>query len=202
MAHPYQSEADASHRRALQRCAGGGAVEDEKQDKKLVAKGVHQHENHEHEGKHTNLKLASGGKVPGAPAKGHLGKMARGGRTKGPARVNIVISTGGGEGERQMAMRQGLQLGAQTARQGPPMPPRPPMLPPGAGMAPPGAPPPGMPPGAGMPPPRPPMKSGGAVYPHPGVGGGGGEARLMKDGLSRVSVKAHTRRRAGGRVDE
>jgi hypothetical protein len=41
---------------------GGAHMSDEMQDKAMVAKGIHQHENHEHHGEHTDLHLARGGR--------------------------------------------------------------------------------------------------------------------------------------------
>jgi hypothetical protein len=361
MAHPHehlrqrQPETERAHH--LLRSAGyarGGKIRegDEEQDKKMVKRGVHEHERHMHKGeKETDLHLRGGGKVKGKAPKVRPDRRARGGRMRyeeggevlpsnnegdqqlrsqlsglgqgvnqaqlprdtvsdlmnqplrnsrsvpnpyaqppkrarggnvgvsrrggrdgeiisapleyaqlgkgnndrppmatggkvrkgGPSRVNIIISSGGGEGDRQMAFRQGAQtgaaLGAAQARMAggaalgaPPM--RPPMPPPGAGAMPPGAPPPGpmppgappmMPPGAGPggPPMRPPMRRGGKVV--PGAGGGGGLGRLHKAGLAlrdggsvnevkdrekidrgegAVRVKAHVRRKAGGRIHE
>ncbi len=45
--------------------AGGGVDPDEAQDKAMVKKGVHQHEDQEHGGKHSELHLARGGSVGG-----------------------------------------------------------------------------------------------------------------------------------------
>lgn len=126
--------------------AGGG--------KMTPAKATHKHEAHMHPGK-TPTKLASGGSV------------------KGPKEVNIVIKTGGDPAEKQMAMQQGMQMGAKMAA-GAPKPPMP-MPPPGAGPG--GPPPPGMPPGM---PPRPGMPPGGM---------------MNKGGV--VKVRAHTRAKGG-----
>ena len=180
----------------------GGSV-DEREDKaiaKAAAKiAVRKHENHEHGGEHTPG-LKSGGKVQGHHSHHHLGRFARGGRARGPARINIVIATGGGEAERQMAMQQGLKLGSAIPKPGMGAPPpaaampRPPMPPPGA---PQGAPQ-GMPPAM---PPRPPMATGGRAYPL-SAGSGGAAGRLEKHQAysDSVVVRAHTRRRAGGRI--
>lgn len=185
----------------------GGSV-DEREDKAIAKAAariaVRKHESHEHGGKHTPG-LKTGGAVPGATANAHLGRFARGGRSKGPSRINIVISTGGGEAERQMAMQQGLKLGSAIPKPGmgapppgaPPMPPpRPPMPPPGAAL-----PPQGMPPGAPAMLPRPPMARGGRAYPL-SAGSGGAKGRLEKHEAyeSMVTVRGHTRRKAGGRI--
>lgn len=207
-AHVRSKEQHEAERRV--RSAGykvGGRVSDTTQDKRMVEQGVHQHERHLHKGEaETPLHLKGGGKVKGATPKPRADKMARGGKVKGgPSKVNIVIATGGGEGERQMAFKQGLQTGATVAQKPPMMPPpgmapHPPMAPPPG--PPPGAPP--MPPGAGMMPPpgamppRPPMKRGGVVEQG---GAGGGEGRLEKSDMEgEIKVREHTRRKSGGRV--
>lgn len=41
--------------------AHGGEHDDEAQDKAMIAKGIHEHEDHEHHGEHTDLHLARGG---------------------------------------------------------------------------------------------------------------------------------------------
>lgn len=209
-----QREAEHHVRRSGYK-AGGRIESDEKQDARVVTKGVHEHEKHLHKGEpETDLHLKGGGKVKGDAPRHRADKMARGGKVKGgPSKVNIVIATGGGEGERQMAFKQGLQTGATVgAAQS-----KPPMMPP-PGARPPMAPPPGMPPGAGGPPggpmppgaamtgglpgtmpPRPPMKRGGKVVEWGGAGGG--EGRLEKAGMeNEIKVREHTRRRSGGRI--
>lgn len=225
MAHPHahvraHEQAHAEHhvRRAGYK-AGGAIHADAEQDRKMITKGVHQHEDHEHGGKHTDLHLRGGGMVKGAHGHIRADRYARGGRSKsGAGKVNIVIATGGGEGERQMAFNQGAQVGSKLGAARPAM-----MPPPGAAPPPPGAipPRPGMPPGgmpaglpgplaggapvappgggAMMPPPRGPMQRGGRL---PMTGAGGGNARLEKAGMpSMIKVRSHMRRRAGGRVE-
>lgn len=151
MAHPNAAErapfVAKAHR--LMRHAGyarGGAVHDDaKNDARMIERGVHQHEAHDHKGA-AKTKLHLGDGVDGEKGRTHLAKRARGGATHGKkhhggTKVNVIVAPQGG--------------GAPM-----PAPPRPAMPPPGApppGMAPPGMmpprpgmPPPGMPPGAGM----------------------------------------------------
>lgn len=201
-----QAKAEAHAKRAGYKV--GGAV-DAEQDRKAIAGAVHKHERHDHKGEPLTP-LRWGGEVAGKEGKARPDRRARGGsvKGKGPSKINIIIATGGGEGERHQAMQQGMQVGAKLASAA-----RPPMLPPGAGMPPPGlgAPPPGLPPGAMPPgalPPRPPMgapgmgmKRGGGVYPLKDAASGGARGRLQKAGMEdRVPVKAHSRRKAGGRI--
>lgn len=177
----------------------GGRISDKAQDAKMVADGVHQHEAHLHRSEpRTSLKLKGGGKVEGSASKPRLDKFARGGRTKsGPSKINIVIATG-----KDQQPPQAVPVPA----------PRPVPVPVNAGSAP--MPPPGaMPPIAGaMPagamPPRPGMKRGGAVK-MPMAGSGGAAGRLEKaeaiggndiDDGKLIPVRAHTRRKSGGRV--
>ena len=214
MAHPHANvrEREQHHAEEHVRKAGykaGGAVHpDAAEDRKQIAAAVHKHERHDHKGE-ALTPLRSGGKIGGHEAKARADRYARGGHVKkgGPDRINIVIATGGGEPERQMAFREGAQVGSKMGAMaaarppmagpgGPPMPPpRPPVGPP------PGAPPMGAPLGAGVVPPRPPgmMKKGGRVNTE--GGGGGAEGRLEKAGMTdAIHVRAHTRRRAGGRA--
>lgn len=194
--------------------ANGGSVS-EGELKRVVRKALIGHEDDEHEGEHRRIKVKSGGKVAGRHAKhrpdrrrangggmpegtpepggernrADEGRARGGGMKKGKAGVNITIKTGGGEDgqqKEQMAAQQGMRIGqalgarrAAQAMQGPP---------PGGGM---GGPPPGaIPPGgpmAGPAGPRPPMP--------------GGPPMGARDG-GKIKVKAHQRRRAGGRVED
>lgn len=155
MAHPHAAERApfvAKAHKMMSRCgyARGGAVHDDaKEDARMIERGVHQHEAHDHKGEpKTNLKLGDG--VEGEKGRTHLAKRARGGATHGKKKhgsthVNVIVAPQGGAAP-------------------PPMPPRPVMPPPGApppGMAPPGA----MPPRPGMPPPGAP-----GMMPPPGAG--------------------------------
>lgn len=170
--------------------------EDAKSDKALVAKGVHQHEAHDHKGEpKTQLRLRRGGHVEGVAAHSRLDRRARGGALGGHKKggLNIIIKNQPMHpAEKQMAAQQGAQqgmrigaaLGARqaAARMG------------GAGAASPPAPgaagPGRLPiagPGGGGPPGMPPV---GAPPPRPGMMSKGGEVR----------VKEHYRRKAGGRV--
>lgn len=155
---------------------GKTARSDEAEDKAIVRRGIRMHENHEHGGKHTDLKaLRKGGGVHGRSHGGRLDKRARGGRTKkGGTQINIIVKSGDKEKE-QMAAQQGMAMGAKAAM-GAPKPPMGP--PPGAGappMPPPGAGP-GGPPGMPL---RPPMRRGGKITLK--TGSGGGMARLQKN---------------------
>ncbi len=59
---------------------GKTARSDEAQDRRMVARGVHEHEGNMHKGKpKTKLKLASGGKVHGGRAGHRLDRRSRGG---------------------------------------------------------------------------------------------------------------------------
>lgn len=200
----------------------GGAVSDEDQDRAMVKKAVAEHEEHDHKGEaKTKLRIKRGGRVEGKEPKTRLDKRARGGQVGKKAPVNVIVNSGGGEGEKQEAaqagMRQGMQMGAVMGARaaaakmgggagGPPGPmPTAPM---------PGGPPPGglpiapRPPMAG-PPGAPPMRAkGGALKLE--TGSGGGAARLQKhaaleghrgeEASETVKVRAHKRRKSGGAV--
>lgn len=148
----------ASDQAAKVRHHADGGRADAAADKKLVVKAIRQHENAEHDGKHSKLHLATGGKaMPRMDRPGY----AKGGRTKHGAKthVNVIVAPQGGGG--------GPGPGAA-----PPMMPHPPMAPP--------APPPGAPP---MAPPRPPMAGPpvGAGVP-PMMHAAGGAVKGTKDG--------------------
>ena len=174
MAHPHahshadrQAKAHAMIARtghsAVRARGGHAGHEDFAADAKMISSAVHQHEDHEHGGKHTKLRFKSGGAVEGHAAHHHLGKRARGGPAgKKSTHVNVIVAPQGGMHPAMPGMpAAGMAPRPPVAAPAPAMaPPRPPMAPPGAGMGPPGA---GMmPPGGGM---RPPgmMKRGGGV---------------------------------------
>jgi hypothetical protein len=181
--HPYHNEANRSQARILDGYKSGGAVTEK------IAGAVHKHERHDHPGE-TPTPLRSGGKVAGEASKSRLDRHARGGkvRDKGPSKINIVIATGADKDKPPM-MPPPMPAAMPPVMPRPAAPPpMPPAMPPG------GAPPMGAPPMM-----RPGMYRGGKVKLD--AGAGGGRARLEKADISdRVPVKAHTRRKSGGRV--
>src|SRR5215472_8499347 len=113
---------------------GREPASDYESDKRMVEKGIHEHESQLHGGRHSKLKLADGGVATGemAPMRADRPRRGRSGHGKdGGHKVNIVIAPQGGGGP--PALRPPMMV----------PPPRPPMPPPGAGGPPPGGPPPG-----------------------------------------------------------
>src|SRR5215472_775662 len=107
---------------------GREPASDYESDKRMVEKGIHEHESQLHGGRHSKLKLADGGVATGemAPMRADRPRRGRSGHGKdGGHKVNIVIAPQGGGG-------------GGPALRPPMMPPRPPMPPPGAGAPPPG----------------------------------------------------------------
>ena len=147
---------------------------DAKQDERLITKAIHEHEDADHGGKHTDLKFKHGGKVDGRESRAHGGRLSRakGGRTKGTT-VNILVAgkhpadgmTGAGETPAAAAT-------APTAMPKPPMP----SVPPAMGGAPGGMPPGGAP--AGIP--NQPMRARGGSCFQMKTGSGGAKGRLQK----------------------
>jgi hypothetical protein len=151
--------------------------DDRAQDKALVAKAIREHENHEHGGRHTRLRLADGGLAMGDGAAARPDRPSRSAKKAHGTTVNIVMPQGGGQGPaRPVPVPVPVRTGAPPPPPGgvgmPPggMPPRPmpPAMPP-PGMPPGGMPPPGAvrPPGAmppGMPPGMPMRKAGGRAH--------------------------------------
>ena len=175
MAHPHahrthhaaKAHALISHtgNHAMHRARGGAIHEDAEEDARMVEKGVHEHENHLHGGKHTKLKLKHGGEVEGHKAHHHMAHRARGGKAAGKhTKVNVIIAPqgGGGAGARPVPV---------------PVPSRPPMA---AGPAP-GA------PGAGGPPPMPPP---GMTRPGMGMPMAGGPPGMMRARGGKVDMEA------------
>ena len=171
--------------------AGGHMASDYEQDKRMVERGIHEHERHMHPGEaETKVKLADGGTAFGPMASSRSDRAPRGKAGKGKqTHIAIVVNPGAGgppgaSAAPPRAIPVPVPVRAPVAA-----PPPPPAMPPG-GM-PPGAmaPRPGMPPGAMMPPPggMPMMrKAGGSVrgtardgeeYAHMKGSGKGGRGR-------------------------
>ena len=212
MSSLHRETTDKEHSRAVHRLrragykADGGrtvSATDDESDKRLLRKGIHQHDAQLHPGKHTKLKLRKGGKIDGPRAEHGAHRRARGGGIPklGHKGGNINIVLHGGAGEKQAAhqqgtqegMAQGMRLGAAMgARRAAQQMQRPPM-----GGPPPGGPPQGRlpiaPPGGGGP-------SGGGMPPPGGPPGMAPRPPGMfaKGGV--VKVREHTRRARGGRT--
>lgn len=196
------------HAEKYVRRARGGSIEgeaDKASDATIVRKGVGEHEDQLHGGKHAKLRLKRGGHVKGEKPMERLDKRARGGRMhgKGQPKVAVVVHAGDGQQAKQDGIKEGMQMGARMAAQ---------KL--AGGMKPPGAPPPPAGPGGPGMPPGPPPQMGAGPRPMPNgpppaglkTGGkvqkmtasaAGGAGRLEKSGMGRelIPVAAHSRRR-------
>jgi hypothetical protein len=185
MAHPHAHARAHHHAKAHKIIKGagykhGGMVhEDAAADRRMIEKGIHEHDRQMHGGKLTKLKLAHGGHVDGHHAKPHMAKRARGGRT-GHTKVNVIVAPQGG-GAHPVPVPVGgaglpavapRPIGAPAAGAGlmPPQAQRPPM-----GMGPPGAPPMGGPMGG-----APMLRKRGGHIPHMEGGAGSGVGRTEK----------------------
>jgi hypothetical protein len=163
-----------------------GGRSDYEQDKRMVAKGIHEHERKMHPGeKETKIRLADGGMADGnaSPARADRSPRGKGGKDSGrKTHIAIVVNPGGGAPGAGAPARP-VPVPVPVHAPPPPMagpppgampPPRPPMPPPGAGMPPPGM---GAPPPGGMPMMR---KHGGSTRGRPEMhsGQGSGEGRI------------------------
>lgn len=188
--------------------ADGGRT-DAAQDARMVGKGIHQHDTQLHPGKHTKVKLKTGGPVAGAKVKPRLDRpgraaggraaFAKGGKTKGKGstHVNVIVAPQGG-GEKP-GMASGLP--PPPGGGGVPHPPPPPMPPPpGAGG--PGMPPPGGGPMAGGMPPRPPMGPAGPGMPPPPMRAKGGRVEKKAGGRTKRAPGGMVPMNAGGKSGE
>jgi len=202
--HAEETKAREHMRRAgyslggiIGRARGGKVHPDAAADKKMVEKGVHQHERHDHKGEPlTKLKLTRGGHVEGEGTRHRIDRRARGGSVpsgkghKGKG-VNLnVIIHGADPAAQQQAHKQGamegMRLGAALgARRAAANMQRPMPVPPNPGM-------PTVPGGAMRPPPP------GVVPTLPPRPPGGAPGLLAKGGV--VHVREHVRRKAGGAV--
>ena len=163
--------------------AHGGETSDWAQDKRMIERGIHEHERKMHPGeKETKLKLADGGHAMGDMASSRADRSPRGKAGKGKqTHIAIVVNPGGGQA--QGAHPVPVPVPVPAGGGAPPMPPPRPAMPPpgppmGAAMPPrPMVP----PPGAGVPPGAPMMhKAGGRTRGRPPMtaGQGSGEGRL------------------------
>lgn len=140
-----------------------------------VKKGIREHENQEHGGKHSRIHLREGGSVDGMAGGGRPDKKSKG---KGKTTVNVMVAPqGGGGGPHPVPVPVPMKP-PMPAPPGPGV--APPPMPGGAGMMPGG--PPGLKPGMG------PMKRGGAAKFEAGAG----------NGLGRLEKAAHEKKRPGG----
>lgn len=141
----------------LGKAGGHMGHSDYEADKRMIERAIGEHDAQMHPGKHTKLKLATGGVADGAMAPGRADRAPRGKGKDAKNHIAIVIAPQGGGGQQQARPVPVPVPVPHPPMAGPPMPPpippRPPVpAAPPAGLA--GA----MVPPGGMPMPPPPMR--------------------------------------------
>ena len=111
MAHPHRDAANADHARRVKAMSKGGMAHDgvsEGEAKRIVTKGIREHEDAEHGGRHEKLHLASGGRAEHEEVEGRAGggRLDRAGKkSKGKGNhVNISVVYKGGDTRAQSVL--------------------------------------------------------------------------------------------------